>query len=373
MRPMNNTTSPILGAFLAALLSLSLCARAQAQAPQYAVTILGPLSSENASSGHGISPSGLVVGYSNNSSDYAQAVLWNGASPTVLGGVGGNISVANGINAFGQVAGFATVAGDSVSDAVVWNGTTPTVLGGLGGTSAAVSINASGQVAGYSSLADNSASHAVRWNGTTPTDLGTAGGTNSYGNGINNSGEVAGFTTGNGGYHAVVWNGTTPTVLDGLGGTNSQTQGINASGQVAGYSQITGDSAWHAVVWNGTTPTDLGTLGGTDSFAEGINDFGQVIGVSELTGDQNSDAFLYTGSTMYDLNDLLLPGSGVTNLYLDNGTNGINNVGQIAAYGTVNGVQEAVLLTPTPEPSATMLMLVSGAIWFASKRRLSAR
>jgi len=87
-------------------------------------------------------------------------------------------------------------------------------------------INDSGQVAGYSYLADNyQGPHAVRWTGTVPEDLGTLGGTSSYGYGINASGQVAGWsassTTGDGAYHAVRWTGTTPEDLGTLGGTYS--------------------------------------------------------------------------------------------------------------------------------------------------------
>ena len=67
-----------------------------------------------------------------------------------------------------------------------------TDLGTLGGTGgAALAINASGQFAGWAPIAGNVATRATLWNGTTVTDLGTLGGTCSYGNAINASGQVA--------------------------------------------------------------------------------------------------------------------------------------------------------------------------------------
>src|SRR3990172_2455848 len=65
----------------------------------------------------------------------------------------------------------------------------------------------------------------------------------------------------------------TVTDLGTLGGTESFGSGLNASGQVAGASYTTTDAAYHTFLWKPTTPngasgtkTDLGTLGGTHSF-----------------------------------------------------------------------------------------------------------
>ena len=64
-----------------------------------------------------------------------------------------------------------------------------------------------------------------------------------------------------------------------LGGNNSYANGINDAGQVVGYSATAG-GVQHAFITgpNGMGMRDLGTLGGTDSFAYGINDAGQVVG-----------------------------------------------------------------------------------------------
>ena len=55
--------------------------------------------------------------------------------------------------------------------------------------------------------------------------------------------------------------------------------GLNDTGQVVGYSSVNGNSV--ATLWSGGMTTILGTLPGwTDSFAAGINDAGTVVGYS---------------------------------------------------------------------------------------------
>lgn len=149
----------------------------------------------------------------------------------------------------------------------------------------------------------------------------------------------------------------TITDLGTLGGTVSKAYGINDSGQVVGYSHITSGMPHHAFLYDGTIMQDLGTLGGTYSYALGINNSGQVVGESKTTGDAAVHTFLYDGGTMYDLSDLFL-GSGWT---VNNGVQCINDAGQIAGYGLINGQTHAFLATleftePIPEPTTIVLM-----------------
>ncbi len=128
---------------------------------------------------------------------------------TDLGTLGGTDSRGWGLNAYGQVAGYASTTGDVTVDAFLWTPTTPNGTGGsikdlgtIGGTYAwGIGVNASGQVAGVSATDGDTAEHATLWNPTTPNgtsgmlhDLGTLGGTYSQGNGVNASGQVAGFS-----------------------------------------------------------------------------------------------------------------------------------------------------------------------------------
>jgi probable HAF family extracellular repeat protein len=110
-------------------------------------------------------------------------------------------SVAAGINNSGQVAGYSYFSGIGNYHATIWNGATPTDLGTLGGSySWAIGINNSGQVVGGSTTFGNATWHATIWNDTTPTDLNdlltvsevNAGWILQAANGINDNGWIIG-------------------------------------------------------------------------------------------------------------------------------------------------------------------------------------
>jgi probable HAF family extracellular repeat protein len=119
------------------------------------------------------------------------------------------------------------------------------------------------------------------------------------------------------------------------GGNSSYAYGINDSGQVVGYS-ATADGSGHAFLWQDGTMTDLGTLPGDSvSNAYGINDAGQVIGVSAtVSGEPHAVAVLWQNGTMTDLGALL----GAPFIAV----NGINDAGQVVGWSGGH----AVLLTP---------------------------
>jgi probable HAF family extracellular repeat protein len=234
-----------------------------------------------------INASGQVAGYAypaGNGANYA--TVWNGTVATAL--TSGN---ATGINSSGQVTG-------NLNAAVVWNGATPTYLQSIGGSTFAMGINDSGQVAGYSYTASNAELHATVWNGTAVTDLGTLGAVSSQATAINNAGQVVGYTRTTTGGHAILWNGSVATDLETMGG-NSQAKAINNAGQVVGSSQAIGSVA-HATLWNGAATTDLNSfLSASDvnagwvlTSASGINDLGWVVGDATNTYTRSSHAFL---------------------------------------------------------------------------------
>ena len=329
-------------AALCAFAAFALTARAHAQT--YTAITLDSLGG-TISSATGINASGQIVGVSYTAGNAAyHATLWNDTTATDLGilpGAAGGQAIA--INAPGQV------VGASDAHATLWIGTTATSLS-TSGYSFASAINASAQIAGYT--ISGGFYSATLWNGSTEISLAPGGSTYSTAAAINDSGQVAGRI----GNHAALWNGATATDLGTLGGSYSEAYGINASGQVVGVAYTAGDAATHAVLWNGTTPTDLGTLGGIFSSAFAVNASGQVVGGSSTAaGGVGTDPFLYTGGQMLDVYSLLQNGSGITNLKVT----GINDLGQISAYGDIGGATVALLLNPNTVPEPTVLALAA--------------
>ncbi|HTS16636.1 MAG TPA: hypothetical protein VMP11_03605 [Verrucomicrobiae bacterium] len=248
-----------------------------------------------------------------------------------------------GVNAFGQVTGFALLTGNTAYHAALWtNSGLPAIdLGTLGGSySEGFGINASGQVAG-SAYTSNGVMHAALWaNGNPAVDLGTLGGPSSQANAINASGQVVGQAYTNAlVQHAVLWtNSSAPGIdLGTLGGTPSQAKSINSSGQIAGWANTTGDVTLHAALWtNGGSPAvDLGTLGGPRSQATGINDSGEVVGFSDVTNDVASHAALWTNSTSPAVDLGTLGGA-------NSQANGINASGQIVGSANIVTTNAAV-------------------------------
>src|SRR5262249_7267216 len=133
------------------------------------------------------------------------------------------------------------------------------------------------------------------------------------------------------------------------GGANSAAAGINASGQIVGNAD-SGATPFHAFIWVSPGPMqDLGTLpGGSCSEASGINGSGVVVGQSEVapgptpcTGTFHASVWTASGGVA-DLNTLIDPtlGRQLTSAV------GINDTGQIAGSGIINGQEHAFLMTP---------------------------
>jgi probable HAF family extracellular repeat protein len=284
-------------------------ARGQAQTPStYRFTALGTLgfwSSEAVA----VNDAGQVVGSS--IGDLAlgnRAVLWDGASLTDLGP-----GSASDINNAGQI------AGTSGRAATLWQLGGPTLT--LGQTSSAgFGINDSGQVVGYTGAAGVQG-RATLWSGGSAVDLGSTGvpdlrppggwpvrQVSTEATAINNAGQVVGtYTDFDVSFfpQAMSWQSGVSTPLPGLGGDRSVAVGVNDAGQAVGYGFLPSDDLFHAILWEAGRPTDLGTLGDISSIALNVNNAGMIVGAY---GDRDSlRAALWTGGSAIDLNTLLRP------------------------------------------------------------------
>src|SRR5574341_499122 len=249
-------------------------------------------------------------------------------------------------------------------------------LGTLGGDeSRALGINNLGQVVGYSDLtSDVFPIHAFLWENGVMTDLGGLGGDESAAADINDSGQVVGASTTVSGVYqdrAFLWENGVMTDLGTLGGSWSSANGLNASGQVIGNGD-TASSEIHAFVWQNGVMTDMSTLGGDYSTANAINNAGQVVGYS-YTASGDTHAFLWESGVMTDLGTL---GGNYST------AKAINDPGQVAgvsynadsyrrAFLAVPAANTAPLVEAGPDAEVVEGGLYDGAGWFSDAESTS--
>jgi probable HAF family extracellular repeat protein len=166
--------------------------------------------------------------------------------------------------------------------AFIWDSTNGMrALGSLGGDSYATGINDNGQVVGYSYLSDQFTTHSFVWTEATGmVDIGGPGGFQSIGLAINSVGNICGFGTDTANRQvAFYW-----TPGDGFNVfSNGGAYAINNDNVVTGQFPV-GGSANHAFIWSPTLrrPHDIGTLaGGSNSFGDGINNLRHVTGFAD--------------------------------------------------------------------------------------------
>jgi len=208
-------------------------------------------------------------------------------------------------------------------------------LGSLGGgTTWATGINESGQVVGFSTISLGGPYHAYFWqnDGLGMRDLGTLTPALSYATsqalGINDTGQVVGdsysgtsqaFTTGPQGVRMI---DVSPANV-----WSPVATGINNNGQVVGvFNDPKIFPSSYAFIMNsdGTGFRDLGTLGGAFSAANGINNAGQVTGNTYAAGQGQAIHAFITDANGYNMRDLGTLGGNVSYGHA------INNIGQVA-------------------------------------------
>jgi len=382
-------------------------------ATTYSVTNLGFLTGGlGTSEAVGINNYGQVVGTSDFTNG-TETFLW---TPTVANGKVGSLvnlgalsggsgfNQPSGINDFGQVSGY-TIGTSGQYLGTIW---TPTSTHGTTGSLHALptlsgedfiqtqAINSFGQVVGETGASDGSVGpdgylfKPTAMNGSTGVAFNPGNFANSDSPqevGINNSGQIAGYSFTQNGTVPFVWtptttNGTsgTMTALNLLSGADSGiATGINGSGQIIGQDHLS--SGGRGFIWTPTTPngstgttTDLGNSPDNSSFIlpMSINSSGTVVG--ETGFDPDGQAFIWTAQNhIVDLSTLL-DSSGAN--WTLNSAVGINDAGQIVGVGMFDpdgagpdpAVESAFLLTPTPEPAMGVVMLGFSAVLLRRRR-----
>ncbi len=318
---------------------------------RYAITDLGEVT-DGDSEAAGMNNAGQIAGTALSDDDTSQGFAWNGGQATPLGALPKHhFSIAYGINGTGQIAA-ASYNIPGHGRAFLWNGV-PHRLGSLPGFpySEARGVNDAGQVAGFAETGSRDRwqaqiARAFLWQSGQMTDLGTLGGPYSYAYGLNNSGMVVGKADTNtfGQTHAFVWQNGQMQDLGTLGGANSLAYRVNDGGQIVGSSETGAGDQRHAFLWQAGQMRDLGALPGTSySVAYDVNAQGDVVGSAEpVLGSPAKRAFLWRSGHLTDLN-ALLPARSAWTLQE---ARAINDKGQIAGEGRLNGHLHAFLLTP---------------------------
>ena len=354
--------------------------------PTYDVVNLGASLPGNVSSfAYGVSSTGSVAGfYQNSNFTVASGFLYDDGAVTSIPLNRGTPRAVNSSNVVALSGGAIYTPGTGVT-------VIPTSPGGSS-ISGARDINDAGLVVGSQRVPVSTftTTHPIVYNSVTntTTDLGNTalGGSPSSPSdayGVNALGQVVGVMDAAGdpfNYGAAFL--ATPTVdgyaftnvgaavLDDIAGAvRSVGYDVNDLGTVVG-TYANQDGLTLAFLYENGVASDLGDLGSTtfsnSTIADAINNDGIVVGTS-ATADNAARAFVYEDGLMVDLNTLLPTGSGITLTRAYD----INDAGQIAATGTLNGMTTAFLLNPVavPEPSSLLGLIGAGLLTLRRSRR----
>jgi probable HAF family extracellular repeat protein len=317
------------------------------------------------------------------------AVVWKNGTIVDMGTLpGGYEAGATAVDKAGQVVGFASntitdqysfFGWGTQSRAFRWTAKEGMRdIGDLGGPDAAAWVmNEKGQVAGQSYINAKANSintlcgnqiptvDAFLWQRSTGMiDLqGLPGSTCSAANGINNSGQVAGFSYANAiSYHAVLWskgsNGRYKVRdLGDFGTRGGSANWINDAGEVVGYARDK-HAFNRAFLWRNGKLKNLGSLNSdTCSAAFGINSKTQVIGNSGACFNFVSRPFLWQSGSIYDLSTAF-----PLNHFMAAEAGFINEAGEIAGTGTLpNGDLHAYVLIPCKAGTKGCKRVLAGA------------
>ncbi len=296
-----------------------------------------------------INNAGQIVGFGPNNADIVDGFVYSKGTVIDLGG--SLLPIA--INDAGQITGTSEASAAHV--AFLYSDGKLTTLGTLGSYSETRSsvpinysfahgINARGQIIGRSSSPDNGKSPFIYTNEMLALHIGDS----AMAHGINEGGSITGeFFAAPGIFHAFVYREGTVTDLGTLGGSQSFGNAINNAGQITGTSETANGGARNAFLYAAGAMKDLGSLYGNGSTGYAINGAGQVVGFSRrksLNGPAQTTATMWSGAKIVDLNATLarpLPQNATLTQAM-----GINDRGWIVANAREDDKTTAYLLTP---------------------------
>ncbi len=328
---------------LVALLLTFTCACLAAERRAYKIIDLGGLLNTKFAHVTRLNDSGQVVGISAN-----HAFLWENGVMVDLGTLGGDFSLANGINDLGQVVGESKTLGGE-THAFLWDHGTMSDLGTSTETSSAQGINNQGEIVGAIS-SKNTRGSAVLWKNRQRLSLAdlapTGSGSTAFA--INANGDVTGVSSGfvsvsGGVVRAVVWHGGAVRDIGTLGGMHSTACALNDLGDVVGWAETPNHST-DAFLWRDGIMRNLKSLAGSsESQSFAVNRLVQVVG-SSLNSKGESRAVIWENGKITDLNNLAAAPGGL----VFTRARGINNRGQILVEVQVrtDGTTRSFLLTP---------------------------
>jgi probable HAF family extracellular repeat protein len=144
---------------------------------------------------------------------------------------------------------------------------------------------------------------------------------------------------------AAIYSGSTWQSLGTLGGNCAMAQGMNDLGDVVGWSKLADNQTNHGFVWHDGVMTDIGSLAGGYSVAFDINSSGVVVGW-DADPEGNTLAMIYQNGVMSQLDNLVDDRQAGTSFFE---AISINESGQILAYGTTADFSvDTFILTPLP-------------------------
>jgi probable HAF family extracellular repeat protein len=205
-------------------------------------------------------------------------VIFNG------GRVTGIVGTPTAINSSGEIAGFYTPKGASLSDAYLYSSGSLMNLNSASlfpGGSEAFGINNSGEVVGAGYLRASNF-HGFLYSGGKMTDLGPSGAYQATAYAINTSGQIVGtYALNSGASGTFLYTNGMMTALPAGGSGVGYGAAINDNGEIAGF--LFTSSQYHAAKFSNGVWTDLGVItGAPQNEAKAINASGQIVGTSVL-------------------------------------------------------------------------------------------